>query len=254
MNLLCHCMPCGNCMVAFALIYTTHVYIYIYVYIYIPPPHKKQKTKKQQKKQEKKTQGKPKKTRNFNKKTRKKNNQKKTRKKKNKEWKDRDVYVPFPAPKNGLRYNTPKNHVREAQCCDSMRRNRRSDSNGQLSRSSNHNSQGSDLRIEPHLTDVWGFAIWDLRYQPDLELQQFLRVTSIGSLPPKALGKSRGPPQNPAEARRTLGETVTEASERPPQGPLRGKFPRRASPRVVPLGWWKEHLVHVYLYVCFFVT
>ena len=29
-----------------------------------------------------------------------------------------------------------------------------------------------------------------------------------------------------------------EPSERPPQSPLRGKFPRRASRRVVPLGWW----------------
>ena len=40
--------------------------------------------------------------------------------------------------------------------------------------------------------------------------QQFPRVTSIGSPPPKALGKSRGPPQNPAEP-----------SERPPQSPRR---------------------------------
>ena len=57
--------------------------------------------------------------------------------------------------------------------------------------------------------------------------QQFPRVTSIGSLPPKTLGKSRRPPQNPrdppktlAEPRRTLGETphdprrdLAEASE-----------------------------------------
>ena len=46
-------------------------------------------------------------------------------------------------------------------------------------------------------------------------LQQFPRVTSIGTLPPKTLGKSRVPPQRP---RRTLGET--------PRSPLRD--PRRA--------------------------
>ena len=40
--------------------------------------------------------------------------------------------------------------------------------------------------------------------------QQFRRGTSIGSLPPKSLGKSRGPPQSPAEP-----------SERPPQDPRR---------------------------------
>ena len=44
------------------------------------------------------------------------------------------------------------------------------------------------------------------------------------------LTKSRGPPQSPAEP-----------SKRPPQRPLRtplrGKCPRRASRRVVPLGW-----------------
>ena len=32
-------------------------------------------------------------------------------------------------------------------------------------------------------------------------------------------------------------ETPAEPSERPAQSPLRGKFPRRASRRVVPLGW-----------------
>ena len=46
--------------------------------------------------------------------------------------------------------------------------------------------------------------------------QQFVRATSIGSLPRKNLGKS------------------AEPSERPPQSPLRGKFPRRASRRDVP--------------------
>ena len=60
---------------------------------------------------------------------------------------------------------------------------------------------------------------------PILELriffQQFVRVTSIGSLPSKTLGKSHGPPQNPAEPRRTLREprrtlweTPAEPSER----------------------------------------
>ena len=53
--------------------------------------------------------------------------------------------------------------------------------------------------------------------------QQFPRVTNIGSLPPKTLRKSRGPPQNRAEPRRALGETPAEPSEtqRPPQSPLR---------------------------------
>ena len=50
------------------------------------------------------------------------------------------------------------------------------------------------------------------------ELQHFPRVTSIGSVFPKTLGKLRGPQQNPAEPRRTLretlGETPTEPSER----------------------------------------
>ena len=47
---------------------------------------------------------------------------------------------------------------------------------------------------------------------------------------PENLGKSRGPPQNPAEPserpRRTLGETPAEPSER-----------QISSGRVVPLGW-----------------
>ena len=67
--------------------------------------------------------------------------------------------------------------------------------------------------------------------------KQFPRVTSIGSLPPKTLGKSRGPLQNPAETPRNPRRDPAEPSERPPQSPLRGKFPRRASQRVVPLGW-----------------
>ena len=52
-------------------------------------------------------------------------------------------------------------------------------------------------------------------------------------------------PENPRKIPRTPTETPqnprrdpAEPSERPPQSPLRGKFPRRASRRVVPLGWW----------------
>ena len=70
---------------------------------------------------------------------------------------------------------------------------------------------------------------------PSLQIfQQFPRVTSIGSLPPK-------PSENPADPRRapqSPRRAPAEPSERPPQSPLRGKFPRRASRRVVPLGWW----------------
>ena len=44
----------------------------------------------------------------------------------------------------------------------------------------------------------------------DMLVPQFPTVTSIGSLPPKNLGKSRGPRQNPAETRRTLGENPAE--------------------------------------------
>ena len=69
-------------------------------------------------------------------------------------------------------------------------------------------------------------------------IQKFPRVTSTGSLSPKNLGKSRGPPQNPAETPQNPQRDPAEPSERPPQRPLRGKFPRRASRRVVPLGWW----------------
>ena len=68
-------------------------------------------------------------------------------------------------------------------------------------------------------------------------IQQFPRVTSIGPLPPKTLGKSRGPAQSPAETPQNPRRDPAEPSERPPQSPLRRKFPRRASRRVVPLGW-----------------
>ena len=50
---------------------------------------------------------------------------------------------------------------------------------------------------------------------------------------PRKISRTPNPaetPENPRrDPRRTLGET--------PQSPLRGKFPRRASRRVVPLGW-----------------
>ena len=62
--------------------------------------------------------------------------------------------------------------------------------------------------------------------------QQFRRVTSIGSLPPKTLGKSRAPPQNSAETPQNPRRDPAEPSQRPPRSPLRGKFPRRASRRV----------------------
>ena len=79
----------------------------------------------------------------------------------------------------------------------------------------------------PKKTKFWG-RIWRklwtaISSSRNVEkVQQFATVTSIGSLPPKTLEKSRGALQSPAET---------------PQNPLRGKFPRRASRRVVPLGW-----------------
>ena len=51
----------------------------------------------------------------------------------------------------------------------------------------------------------------------------------------ETLGKSRGPPQSLAETPQNPRRHPAEPSERPPQSPLRGKFPRRASRRVVPL-------------------
>ena len=44
-------------------------------------------------------------------------------------------------------------------------------------------------------------------------------------------------PQNPAETPQNPRRDPAEPSERPPQSPLRGKFPRRASRRVVPPEW-----------------
>ena len=92
---------------------------------------------------------------------------------------------------------------------------------------SQHSPRHASCRQHPLECRKWGFK----------RFQQFPRVTSIGSLPPKTLGKSRGPPQNPAETPQNPRRDPAEPSERPPQSPLRGKFPRRASRRVVPLGW-----------------
>ena len=62
------------------------------------------------------------------------------------------------------------------------------------------------------------------------------------------------PQENPAEPRRTLRETDGEPSERPPQSPLRGKFPRRASRRVVGDLGNTSPLHHVMLACCCFDT
>ena len=51
------------------------------------------------------------------------------------------------------------------------------------------------------------------------------------------LGKSHGPPQTPAEPHGDPAETLEETRAYAPENPLRGKFPRRASRRVVPLEW-----------------
>ena len=65
-------------------------------------------------------------------------------------------------------------------------------------------------------------AIGDWRFCPSkLCFQQFPRVTSIGSIPPKNLGESRGPSER---LRRTLGETVQSPLREPPQSPQRGKI------------------------------
>ena len=55
--------------------------------------------------------------------------------------------------------------------------------------------------------------------------------TSIGSLPSEN-------PVEPGEPRRSPAEPSKRPPQRPLRTPLRGKFPRRASQRVVPLGWW----------------
>ena len=63
-------------------------------------------------------------------------------------------------------------------------------------------------------------------------------------------------PENPRKIPRTPAETPqnprrgpAEPSERPPQIPLRGKFPRRASRRVVPLGWWPSRTLDMSYFV-----
>ena len=72
---------------------------------------------------------------------------------------------------------------------------------------------------------------------------QFPRVTSIGSLPPEPSENPADPPQNPAETPQNPRRDPAEPSQRPPQSPLRGQFPRRASRRVVPLGWWPSGIL-----------
>ena len=66
---------------------------------------------------------------------------------------------------------------------------------------------------------------WNVWQNQHFLVQQFPRVTRT---PAEPRGET---PQNPRR-------DPAERSERPPQSPLRGKLPRRASRRVVPLGWW----------------
>ena len=54
---------------------------------------------------------------------------------------------------------------------------------------------------------------------------------------PEKPGKIPRTPAEPRRAPQNPRRDPAEPSERPPQSPLRGKFPRRASRRVVPLGW-----------------
>ena len=97
---------------------------------------------------------------------------------------------------------------------------------------------GSKTLVAASLNHFGGFSLFgQFPTSVAFQLQQFPSVTSIGSLPPKNLGKSRGPPQNPAETPQNPRRDPAEPSERTPQSPLRGKFPQRASRRVVPLGW-----------------
>ena len=52
-------------------------------------------------------------------------------------------------------------------------------------------------------------------------------------------------PSTPAEPRRTLEETPAEG----PENSMRGKLPRKASRRVVPLGWWPSGTSKVNVFV-----
>ena len=63
--------------------------------------------------------------------------------------------------------------------------------------------------------------------------QLFRRVRSIGSLPPENPRKIPRTPAEPRRAPQNPRRDPAEPSERPPQSPLRGKFSRRVSRRVV---------------------
>ena len=75
-----------------------------------------------------------------------------------------------------------------------------------------------------------------------LSLQQFPMVTSIGSLPPKNLGKSRGTPHNP---RRTLGETLQSTlrnSAEPSERQISSEsLAEGCAPRMVTLRNFRTH-------------
>ena len=60
----------------------------------------------------------------------------------------------------------------------------------------------------PFRTSARGFVLAGSK-----RLQQFPRVTRIGSLPPKTRGKSRGPPQSPAETPQNPRRDPAEPSE-----------------------------------------
>ena len=82
---------------------------------------------------------------------------------------------------------------------------------------------------------IFGYLTWS-EYHPTVPEGHKHRVTTPEN--PRKI------PRTPAEPRRDPAETPqnprrdpAEPSERPPQSALRGKFPRRASRRVVPLGW-----------------
>ena len=76
-------------------------------------------------------------------------------------------------------------------------------------------------------------------------IKRFPRVTSIGSQPPKTLGKSRGPPQNPAETPQNPRRDPAEPSERPPAEPSERQISSESlaegcAPRMVTLRNFKR--------------
>ena len=81
---------------------------------------------------------------------------------------------------------------------------------------------------------MWRFPIWT---RPCPICPCFLRENQTCTKSWLPLKTS----ENPADPRRTAPQNPrrdpAEPSERLPQSPLRGKFPGRASQRVVPLGW-----------------